>query len=95
MFLIMMKTGKCLGNEVDVCKDFNMPLTERAADFDTIFKALEVGGGSTELEAVHVAGVGKIGLHLEESQSVGKEPCALECNVDALCCSGDDKNQCR
>lgn len=45
MLLIMMKTGKCLGNEVDVCKDFNLPLTEQAADFDTIFKALEVGGG--------------------------------------------------
>jgi len=93
MLLIMMKTGKCLGNEVDVCKDFNLPLTERAADFDTIFNNVQSSGSWRG--TVHVAGLGKIGLHLEESQSVGKEPCALECNVDALCCSGDDKNQCR
>ena len=41
---------------------------------------------------MHVAGVGKIGLHLGESQQVGKEPCALEFNVDALRYSGDDKD---
>ena len=41
---------------------------------------LESWTANEQLEAVHIAGVGKcrLFLHVGESQSIGKEPCALE-----------------
>jgi len=48
----------------------------------------ESGTAKEQMKVVHAAEVGKSGLLLRESQSISKEPCALEGTEDALCSLG-------